>query len=123
MARKVFATTIFAASTVLLPIFPAAAAECDFLSKDFFKQATLPQVSQCLQDGADINSRTKNNWTPLYFAARANANPQIIAKLLEAGANINTRTKARWTPLHAAAKHNTNPEVIAMLLEAGADAN
>ncbi len=71
-------------------------------------------------DGADINAKDENGWTPLelaIFFGRAEA----VQVLWLAGAEVNTNAMIGWTALHLAALLGT-PESIMALLSAGADA-
>ena len=82
--------------------------------------ATVSQVRECLDLGADVNARGEYGLTPLMFAAQSNENPEVISLLLKAGAEVNAKEKLGWTPLMQAAMFNSNPEVISTLLKAGA---
>ena len=100
------------------------AADCkDWNTKDFFKIATLDDVTRCLGAGADPNARLENRYTPLHEAVRHSENPAVIAALLDAGANPNARGTDGSSALHKAATLNDNPSVITALLDAGADPN
>ncbi|MCY4325471.1 MAG: ankyrin repeat domain-containing protein, partial [Betaproteobacteria bacterium] len=82
-----------------------------------------PQVIGMLVSmGADIESRSSSQATPLHWAAAlCNAKPGIIKALLDAGADINSRAGNGWTALHFAAFNCTEPETIEILLTHGAD--
>ena len=95
-----------------------ALGEEDFF--EFCQTGTPEEVKKAIEEGADINARYKDGWTPLMHAARYNQDPEVTKILIDAGADINARDKDGWTPLmHAAG--NQNPEVIKVLLDAGAD--
>ena len=96
-------------------------------SKQFFRKATVEDVTACINAGADPNARDGGFWsgcagcTPLLRAIRFNKNPEVVKALLKAGAD--TRTDRKWTPLHEAVEDTENPAVIEALLKAGADPN
>ncbi len=83
--------------------------------------ATVSQVQEFLDLGADVNARGEYGLTPLMNAALWKSNPEVISLLLKAGAEVNAKDEHGWTPLMSAAKYNRNPEVISVLLKAGAD--
>jgi ankyrin repeat protein len=43
-----------------------------------------------LADGADVNAKGKNGWTPLHIAA-ANDHKELPELLIEKGANVNAK--------------------------------
>ena len=85
--------------------------------------ATVSQVRECLDLGADVNARDKEGWTPLIWAAKNNSNSEVISLLLGAGAEVNAKSKYGWTPLMWAALVDEHPEVVSVLLKAGAEVN
>ncbi|MYD15240.1 MAG: hypothetical protein F4X00_16725, partial [Gemmatimonadetes bacterium] len=87
----------------------------------FFESASLEDVRECLEAGADPNDM---EWgPPLHLAARSTPDPAVIALLLSSGADANAPNWDGWTPLHAAAESNALAEVAGRLLDAGADPN
>jgi ankyrin repeat protein len=74
-----------------------------------------------LQHGADINSRTTYDWTPLHIASRDGH--LVIGKwLLNHGADVDSRTSSGWSPLSLAST-NGPLEVARILLEHNAEVN
>ncbi len=80
-------------------------------------------VQKMLQYGADPNTRTTNNWTPLFYGLKKNTNPEIIKSLLDYGANPNVFDENKESPLLYALKYNMSLEIIKKMLDKGADAN
>ena len=89
----------------------------------FFLSATLTEVVDCLEAGADINARNSGGYTPLHIAARYTKDPTLIWVLIDAGADVNAKSETGATPLHAAILFNCAPDVVAVLIAAGADPN
>ena len=71
--------------------------------------------------GADINSRTAYNWTPLHLASKF-GHLEIVKWLLDHGADVNSRTKDGWTSLSLAATDG-HFEVCQTLLDHKAEVN
>ena len=98
----------------------------DWNSRGFFDSATVEDVVDCLQSGADPQAREvdagpfRQGWTPLHRAAESTESPEVIEILLDAGADLVARDDSGGdTPLHRAAASNANPAIIAALLDAG----
>lgn len=86
---------------------------CDALDAD------VEGVVRLLLDGADPNSRDKDSYTPLHYAADKD-NTDLTRVLLAADADPNLKSVLGDTPLHRAAQYG-KPAVVRMLLDAGAD--
>ena len=118
------AATIAVAITACQPIPIDVQVDCaDWNDTFFFDAAEAPDVTRCLQSGADPNARDEDGWTPLVSAATFTSNPAVIVALLNAGADPNARTDDGETPLLGATAFTVNPAVIVALLDAGADPN
>ena len=59
-------------------------------------------LEKALADGADVDSRTSDQTTPLIAAALGNQ-PSMVALLLSKGADVTARNSGGFTALHAAA--------------------
>ncbi len=96
----------------------------DELNKKLFDAVSgnrISEIEQLLKQGADVNAKTENGWTPLYCAS--NWNRIDIAKLLiENGADVNAQNKNGWTPLHEASYWDY-VGIAKLLIENGADVN
>ena len=71
--------------------------------------------------GADINSRTTYNWTPLHLASKF-GHLKMVKWLLDHGADVNSSTKDGWTSLSLAAA-DSHLELCCMLLDHKAEVN
>jgi uncharacterized protein len=80
------------------------------------------KISAAIKTGLNVESRQKDNATPLMIAAGFNQDSKVIQILLNAGAKIDERALGNVTPLMYAA-FNQDPVVISRLLKAGADLN
>jgi len=65
----------------------------------------LQIAKQLIEAGADVNSKTDREWTPLHEAARL-ANANVARLLLEHGADIDARNKEGKTPLEECREQN-----------------
>lgn len=85
----------------------------------FFGQVEAVEV--LLENGAEVNSPSKNSQTvtPLHSAA-AGQHLTIARRLIERGADVNARQAGDFTPLHAAAQ-NGQVELVELLLMNGAE--
>ena len=94
-------------------------------TEEFFKTATVEDVTTCLAAGADLDAVSGVveflEDRPLHLVARFNENPAVLQTLVAAGADVGATNSAGNTPLHLAARSNENPAVLEALLAAGAD--
>jgi ankyrin repeat protein len=85
-------------------------------------QTGTPQdVKAAIGNGADVNVRDLEGYTPLMYAC-FNVRFDLIPMLLKAGADINAQNAFGNTALMIAAMYNSIPDGIIALLDAGADA-
>ncbi|MFC1650656.1 ankyrin repeat domain-containing protein [Candidatus Latescibacterota bacterium] len=85
------------------------------------EKAFLEIIEILLDNGADINKRDKDGWTPLHYAVK-NALHREAELLLKRGASVNATLDDGDTPLHIAAWNSR--ELTAMkLIEHEADIN
>ncbi len=99
----------------------AAAGDSLFAAIDAGDRAA---VEQALANGADVNSRARDQATPLIAAALGDR-LAIVELLLSKGADVTARNSGGFTALHAAAYSGSVP-IAKLLLEKGAvleDAN
>ncbi len=120
-------TYLFSCIAMLTLVSTAMANEHKFLTDAYWKTATVQDVTQSVQQGANVNMRSKNNAddgfylddTPLMFAARNSNNPAVIETLIKLGAQVNAKSHM-GTALVDAAADNTNPGIVQVLLKYGA---
>ena len=79
-------------------------------------------VRLLIEKGADIETKSPNNGTPLSCAAEANYEA-IVEFLLENGANVGAGDDFGWRPLHRVMVNQDGESVAQMLLGHGADVN
>ena len=87
---------------------------------DYFKTATLEEVTACLDTGVNLEVRDNAGLTPLHRAAKNTENLDVIKVLINAGADKDARNNDKRTPLHGAVTFN-NPVAVRGLIEAGAN--
>lgn len=84
------------------------------------------EVQQFIDDGADVNMRDEQGWTPLMYASKYNHDEKVIKILIDNGARVNIKgTKGVTvgdTALHLASAFN-RVNICKVLLEYGADIN
>ena len=85
------------------------------------RTGNIEVVKQHLTDGVDVNSRGKNEWTPLHYAAEQ-GHKEITELLIGKAADVNARDKYGVTPLYKAADWG-HREILELLITKGADVN
>ncbi|RIS72923.1 ankyrin repeat domain-containing protein [Mycobacteroides abscessus] len=82
----------------------------------------LANCERLIANGADVNAREAENWTPLHFAARTDS-PEVVRLLLDSGADINAINGRGETPitLAVASIKRSGTGVLQLLRERGAD--
>jgi len=77
---------------LLICLLPATGAKANpLLYKDFMKNASVADIQEAIDKGADINARIEYDITVLMLAARYNENPEVTKLLIEHGADVNAR--------------------------------
>ena len=85
------------------------------------KNGNLEEAKMLIEQGANINEKSKNGWTALMYACK-NGHLEVTKMLLEQGANINEKSKRGWSALMFSC-FNGHLEISKMLLEQGANIN
>ena len=58
-------------------------------------------VELLISEGADVNAKDENSWTPLHFAAR-HGHKEVVELLIAKGADVNAKNNFEDTPLDVA---------------------
>ena len=83
------------------------------------QRGAIDVVQYLLTKDIEINTRDRNDWTPLHDAC-TNGSPVIVKILLQNGARVNASSKHGNTPLCSAAAVGSS-DVALLLLDAGAN--
>ncbi|MBR3676100.1 MAG: ankyrin repeat domain-containing protein [Alphaproteobacteria bacterium] len=95
----------------------------DFLTKEWWQQATLEDVKEKFAIRYNVNLRNRAGLSPLILAASYSSDTEIIKTLLENGAELAAKDWITGSVLANAAKYNPHPEIIKTLVQAGAPVN
>ena len=87
----------------------------------FGYEENIEAVKKTLADGADVNAKDDNGWTPLHWAALS-GHKEVSEYLITMGADVNAKDGTGMTPLHYAAAFDQK-EIVELLLASGADVN
>jgi len=79
------------------------------------------RIKALIAEGAPLNTRTENNWTPLMLAT-IKGHTETVQTLIEKGAEINAQNNKGWTALMFAVSMS-DVETMRLLLTKRADAN
>ena len=83
------------------------------------QEGDAPAVASLLAEGARVDARTDDGWTPLMVAV-INGHAGVVRHLLACGADVNARNGRGWTALRFAVSMG-DTDAVRLLLEAGAD--
>jgi ankyrin repeat protein len=87
----------------------------------FGYEENIEAVKKTLADGADVNAKGNNGWTPLHLAALS-GHKEVSEYLITMGADVNAKDGTGMIPLHYAAYFDQK-EIVELLLASGADVN
>jgi ankyrin repeat protein len=85
------------------------------------QESNYVEVMYLTDQGADVNTKSANGFTPLNYAS-INGNSQIVDALIHIGADLNIANDNGETPLMSAVIHNKF-NIMMKLIQAGADVN
>lgn len=108
--------------SVLVGFFSLAIACQGSLSQELIDAAAegnTKKTQELLDRGANIETRARDDWTPLTIAA-CNGHYEIVKLLLDRGAKVNAKEGGGHTPLFWAKKYN-HQKVIKLLKEVGGE--
>ena len=78
----------------------------------------IEAVKQAIADGADVNAKANDGWTPLHWAAWK-SHKEIAELLIANGADVNAKNDVGDTPLDYWAEMNTEGETADLLRKHG----
>jgi ankyrin repeat protein len=64
-------------------------------------KSTIETAKKAINDGADVNAKTRSGYTPLYWAAYSDQK-EVVQLLIAKGADVNAKNKYGDTPLDVA---------------------
>ena len=92
--------------------------ETDRALLDAAGKGNIEAVKQAIADGADVDAKDSDGWTPLHSAV-GRGRKDIFELLIAKGADVNAKDDNGWTPLH----YTANKEIAELLIANGADVN
>jgi len=84
------------------------------------RKGDLAEVKRLLDEGADVNTRTRYNSTPLFFACDR-GHTEIVRVLIERGADVNVKDNFYNANALGWAMSKKHDDIVALLIEKGAD--
>ena len=88
---------------------------------EYSKKGDLSGVKQCVEHGADVNSKDNDGCTPLHWSSW-NGYLDIVKYLIEQGVDVNCKSNNGSTPLHLSSRYGYL-DIVKHLIENGADVN
>ena len=95
----------------------------NLLCNGFWKNATIADVADELQQGKNVNMHNASNETPLMLACHFCRNPQVVEFLLKSEADVNAQADLRFNTALVCACRWNNLEVVKLLVQSGANIN
>lgn len=84
------------------------------------RKGDLAAVKRLLDEGADVNTKTRYNSTPLFFACDR-GHTEIARLLIERGADVNVKDNFYSANALGWAMSKKHDDIVALLIEKGAD--
>lgn len=79
-------------------------------------------LKKCLGEGAEVNRKDQNGWTPLHWAS-FKGRIKSVKVLLEHGAEVDSVDDAGYTPLHCAAEAGHLQVALVLIAHGGCQTN
>lgn len=113
---------------VLLLIFISISARASDITADKrlylgIIENNIGYVEQAINDGAYLNKKYNQDYTPLSLACTINSKPIIIKKLINAGADFRFENSKKENLLAIALNQSANAKTIQMLINYGLNPN
>lgn len=86
---------------------------------DATEAGDLQAMQQLLAQGATVNARNAQGWTPLHVAAMG-GDLQVLTLLLTHGADVHAQSYSGFTPLHSVSMRGGSRAVVDLLIAHGA---
>ena len=103
------------------PPEPPTAKAPDISIHEAARDGNIEAVKQHLADGADVNARVNDGWTPMHFAIDY-GRKEVAELLISKGADVNAKDDGDGSLLHFATDSGYR-EVAELLITKGADVN
>jgi len=85
------------------------------------KNNDLQAVEKCIENGADVNAKTKDGNFPIHYAAQNENGLEICYILIENGSLLNKKNHDGNTPLHLVVPSNDFDKVCDLMIKNGAN--
>jgi len=122
--RQSFVVTLALASSVNLSLVGTVFASADERGDQLLaatRKGDLALVKQLLDEGANVNARTRYDSTPLFFACDR-GHIEIARLLIERGADLNVKDNFYSATALGWAMSKKHDDIVALLIEKGVDA-
>ncbi len=117
-----FLPLVIASALAAIPATTVAADEKGELLLAATRKGDLAGVKKLLDEGADVNARTRYDSTPLFFACDR-GHLEIARQLIERGADVNVKDNFYNASALGWAMSKKHEPLVALLIEKGADAS
>jgi ankyrin repeat protein len=88
---------------------------------DYSWKGDLNGVKECIENGADVNCKDNDGWTPLMYSSD-NGHLKIVKYLIKNGVDVNCKDIGGSTPL-IWSSYDGHFGIVKVLIENGADVN
>jgi len=88
---------------------------------DAAREGNFEQVQCLVENGADVNSKDSDGWTPLHWFTYKGNLKAVNYLATRRGADINSKNEHGETPLHLVVRSKGTLEIVKYLIINGAD--